>query len=157
MRSILLTLTFLLFYPLISGAQITISDADLPNANDTFRVSTASILTPVDLTLTGANCTWDFSGLVSTSQTVDSFINVASTGLVYSLFFSFGANAANLVQRGPDITTVPGFAVTDVYNFFNNSATDFKQVGIGASMNGLPTPVAFGNKDFIYNFPVDFA
>ena len=125
MRSILLTLTLFLFSPLFSQAQITITDADLPNANDTFRVSTASILTPVDLTLTGANYTWDFSTLVSTSQTVDSFISVSSTGLIYSLFFAFGSNAANLVQRGTDITTVPGFAVTDVYNFFNNSFYSF--------------------------------
>lgn len=156
MRNSLLFLICLFIFSIKAEAQITISSSDMPVAGDTFRISSASVLTPVDLTQTGANYTWDFSALTYTTQTVDSFISVASTGLVYSLFFSFGGNAANVVQKGADLTAVPGFSVTDVFNFFNRSAAAYKQVGIGANLNGLPTPIAYGNKDFIYNFPLSY-
>lgn len=140
-------------------AQITITDADLPLPGDTFRVSFAPISSVVDLSITGANQTWDFSTLSNNSQTVDSFIPVSATGIIYSFFFTnspVNPNRASIVQRGPDLTAVPQLQVTDVYNFFFTDNSQFRQVGIGASLNGIPTPVAFGNKDIIYNFPVAF-
>jgi hypothetical protein len=157
----LIRFTFIVtaFFTSNASAQITITDADLPAAGDTFRVSSAPLTTVVDLTITGANQTWDFSALAPSGQTVDSFIPVSATGLIYSFFFvnsPVNPNRSNIVQRGPDITAVPQLQVTDVYNFYYMDAAQFRQVGIGANLNGIPTPVAFGNKDIIYNFPVEF-
>jgi hypothetical protein len=51
-------LSFLL--PVLSSAQITITNADLPSSGDQIQFSQAAVTTPVDLTLTGANYLWDF-------------------------------------------------------------------------------------------------
>lgn len=141
------------------NAQITIANSDMPIAGDTFRLSTAPLSTVVDLSLTGTNYLWDFSTLLSNSQAVDSFYSVASTGLVYSFFFinsGLNTNRANLVTKGADITAIPTFTVTDVNNFYYAASAQFRQVGIGASLNGITTPIAFGNKDIIYNFPLNY-
>ncbi|MBL7922989.1 MAG: T9SS type A sorting domain-containing protein [Bacteroidia bacterium] len=137
----------------LSWAQITITNTDLASANDTVRFSEASALTPVDLSLTGANYTWDFSGLQSVSQDVDSFLSVSSTPLVYFLFFGF---SSNLASRGVDLSSFPGVPISDVYSFFNKSSNNYKQTGYGASINGITTPIAFNNDDIVYDFPVNF-
>lgn len=142
--------------PYCSRGQITITSADLPFANDTFRVSNAAVTTPVDLTLTGANYTWDFSTLAPVSQTVDSFIPLSSTGLIYAFFFALGQNASNLVQKGPTLPSIPNFSVSNVFAFYNRGTNSFRQVGLGAELNGIQTPMAFTNQDTIYHLPVHF-
>lgn len=148
----LFTLSCVLMFGSLYG-QITITNADLPSANDTARISRADANTPVDLTLTGANYTWDFSFLTPVSQDVDSFISVFSTPLVYSFVFGFNSN---LVQRGVDVAAFPGAPISDVYGFYNKSSNNFKQTGYGASINGQSVPVDFNSDDIIYDFPVNF-
>jgi hypothetical protein len=150
--------TFIFLCPLASNAQITIVSGDMPFANDTFRISNAATSTPIDVSLTGTNYTWDFSNLVPVSQTVDSFISVSNAGLLYILTFSLGANAANVVQRGGDFAALPQFQVSDVYSFYNRSASSYRQVGLGGTISLLPTPlpIAFANQDTIYKFPMNY-
>ncbi len=140
-----------------ANAQITIVKADMPIAGDTVRFSNASLQTPVDVSLTGTNYLWDFSALLPVSQGVDTFLTVGSTALIYSLFFnSFGANPANVAQKGQDITGVPQLTVTNLYNFYNKTTALYEQVGIGASLNGITTPVTYGSHDVIYRFPMNY-
>lgn len=148
-------LLFILFIAIDSKAQIIINSADLPSVNDTFRLSKAPINTPVDLTLTGANYTWDFSHLSPAGQSVDSFISVAATDPVYSVYFGSGINAANLVEKGPFSITL-GSTPASPYGFYNTSNTDFRQVGYGAVLDGVTTPIVFDYHDIIYSFPVAF-
>ncbi len=147
------TLLTLLFISAIGHAQITITNADMPSGGDTARFSNASPLSPVDLTLTGANYTWDFSFLQSTGQDVDTFLSVTSTPLVYVLVFGFNSNVA---KRGLDLSAFPQVPVTDIYNFYSKSSNNFKQMGYGASISGVTTPISFNNADVIYDFPVNF-
>lgn len=95
-------MSFLL--PVLSSAQITITNADLPSSGDQIQFSQAAVSTPVDLTLTGANYLWDFSQLQHTSQDVDTFLSVLSTPLVYAFVFGFNSNQA---MRGVDLSAVP--------------------------------------------------
>jgi len=49
---------------------------------------------------------------------------------------------------------LPGFEVTDYYNYFNNSSSDFRSVGFGVTLNGIPIPNKFDEPDKIYQFPI---
>ena len=71
-----------------SSAQITITKADMPVANDTIRVTTANTSGVADPSLTGANYTWDYSALVPTIQNKDTFVSVSSTPYVYQFYFN---------------------------------------------------------------------
>lgn len=140
------------------GAQITITSADLPAAGDTFRISTSTPVSGLDLTTTGANVTWDFSTLVSAGQTVDTFLSVGNTASVFSVIFSdvtFNPNRANQATRGQafNLGTVN---VSDVFNFYYNSSTVYEQPGIGARVNGVQLPIVFSPHDVHYRFPLEY-
>lgn len=145
----------------ISTAQITISQNDFASAGTDILVSNGSIIPGIDITTTGANQVWDFSMLTPFNQDTLQFLDVANTASVYALYFAnvgFNPNRANIATASPPIPTIPGvpIAITDPYNFYYKSSSSYKQVGIGAAINGFTTPIAFNNKDFIYNFPVNF-
>ena len=75
-------------------AQITVTTTDLPSSSSKIRLSTALTAGSIDYTLTGANYNWDFSTLVPVSQTIDTFVTVASTSLYYYPSFILSANQA---------------------------------------------------------------
>ena len=144
-----------------SNAQISLASSDFESANDTFRVSLADPATAVDLATTGANTTWDFSSLVPQSQNVDSFLSVSSTGTIYSIYFiniAFNTNKANIAKSGGQIPAIPGLPITlsDPYQFYFKNASAYKQVGLGITISGIQTPIAFTSQDVLYYFPVDF-
>lgn len=136
-----------------SFGQITITNADFAAAGDTARFSTASASSPVDVTLTGANYTWDFSFLQPTSQGIDTFLSVTSTPIIYAFTFGFNSNVA---KKGFANGGLPGVPVSDVYNFYNRSTNNYRQTGYGGSLNGITTPLSFNSPDIIYDFPVNF-
>ena len=124
----------------------------MPSSGDTIRLSIASPATPgIDLTITGPNTTWDFSQLQWTSQTVDTFFSVSSTGVFAFIFFT-----SSFATKGPDIAAIPGFQVTGVYNFFGKTSTLYQQNAIGAYLNAIPAPINYTPKDVIYRFPLNF-
>ena len=157
MKQLILFVAILISFDL--SAQITITTSDLPSASDTFRVSTGQAFSGMDPTITGANSTWDYSQLTSTSQTVDSFLTVGSTSTVYSIVFFdniINPNRANQAVRGPSFGLGGQVNISDVYNFFYNSSSAYKQIGFGASVNGAPLPVIYSPHDVIYNLPMNF-
>lgn len=157
MKKVYTFLLVTLFCNLVYG-QISINSADLPSANDTFRVSIGQAFTGMDPTLTGAGMTWDYSLLTSTSQRVDSFIDEGATSPLYSFIFldnSFNPNRANQATRGQGFT-LGTVSISDVFNFYYNSSSYYKQVGFGASVNAATIPVVYSPHDVIYNFPVQF-
>ena len=140
------------------SAQITIDMSDFASANDTVVFSELAAPFTVDPLPTDTNYAWDFSFLQFNNQRADTFLSVPSTGLTYSLFFvdaGFNPNRANLALRG-SLPAVPGVSVTDVYNFYYNSVSSYLQTGYGATINGTQVPVAYGNKDVIYSFPLNY-
>ena len=142
-------------------AQITVDQNDFAGAGDNVLVSNGDVTTTVDITTTGANQTWDFSFLVPQSQDTLEFLPLSSTNTNYSLYFvniAFNTNRSNLATSGGAIPTIPGIPITisDPYNFYYKNANDYRQQGIGATISGFATPIAYGNKDYVYNFPLDF-
>jgi hypothetical protein len=149
----IVALLFFCLYGMNSYSQITVTNADFASAGDTARFSTASPMSAVDLTLTGANYTWDFSFLQPVSQDVDTFLSVTSTPFVYVLVFGLSSNVA---KKGFDLSALPAVPVSDIYNFYNRSSNNYRQTGFGASVSGITTPLSFNSPDIIYDFPVNF-
>lgn len=158
MKKIYIALVGFLFTN-IASAQITISTSDMPSVGDTFRVSNGLIDPTIDPVPTGTSFTWDFSNLQMVTQDVDSFISVSSTGAIYSLVFSnipFNPYRANLAAKGPTLPAVPQVTISDVNYFYYNTSASYVVSGYGATINGVQAPIPFNNKDYIYNFPVNF-
>ena len=136
------------------NGQITIHSTDFANVNDTIRLSLASPQTAgIDLTITGSNTTWDFSQLQWTSQTVDTFSSVFSAASFYAFLFFLSSDYA---VKAPDITAIPGFSLTNVFNIFDKTSTVLQETGTVASLNGTLTPLVDSLKDVVYRFPLNF-
>ncbi|MBK9401632.1 MAG: T9SS type A sorting domain-containing protein [Bacteroidetes bacterium] len=143
----------------IGFSQITITSSDMPSAGDTARRTQAPIQLGLNYQATGANHTWNFTNLRYQAQQVDTFLSVSSTNFLYALFFSnlpFNTNRANVATNGQAFPANPFITITDPYNFYYRSSTDYRQVGLGASFQGIPLPVAYTQKDKIYEFPLNY-
>lgn len=149
--------------PLLGQAQIIINQNDMPNVGDTLRTSQGVPAPTLNYQQAGPNQTWDFSQLVPTSQAVRGFQSVSSTGGIFSfLFGNFGGiNQASIVTpvQLPLDSLPGGLALGEIYGFFKETAQDFRQVGYGATLNGLPVPVTYNSQaeqDVYYRFPLTF-
>ena len=79
-------LALLLFTPVISFSQITITDADFANADDTVRISATTDFN-IDFATTGASWTWDFTTLIAESQALLEYNNVSQASSLSQLLF----------------------------------------------------------------------
>lgn len=151
-----LTLSFAIVY---SFGQITITSSDMPNASDTFRLSTTLNDQGLDPILTGANFTWDFSTLVPDSQRVDTFFTVGSTPFLYQVFFNNPFSPSynsSYAKRGFEIQVPATVSLTEVFNYIKNSASEYNNVGFGANINGVPASVKNTPIDKEYIFPMNY-
>jgi len=146
----------------------SINLSDMPVIGDSLRLSQAAVVLPAGapaLTLNGANKTWNYAGLVATSQRVERYANV-STAAGFALQFTFNnpflspATRATLVA--PQQLPIPanaGLPISDPLEFFNASAADFRSVGFGGTYAGTALPVTYSTQatqDIIYKFPVTY-
>jgi len=155
----LITFLTLSIATVYSFGQITITSSDMPNASDTFRLSTTLNGQGLDPVLTGANFTWDFSILVPDSQRVDTFFNVGSTPFLYQVFFNNPFSPSynsSYAKRGFEIIVPATVSLTEVFNYIKNSASAYDNVGFGANINGLPASVKNTPIDKEYAFPLNY-
>jgi len=155
----LITFLTLSIATVYSFAQISITSADMPNASDTFRLSTTLDAQGLDPVLSGANFTWDFSTLVPDSQRVDTFFTVGSTPFLYQVFFNnpFSPSYnASYAKRGFEIVVPQAVSLTEVFNYIKNSTSAYDNVGFGANINGLPASVKNTPIDKEYAFPLNY-
>jgi len=149
----LLLLLILTGFGFTSTAQISIDAADMPYEDDTVRVSTGLYIDLNDYTETGEDYIWDFSQLIPISQRVDTFLSPWSMPLIYKLFFGL---TSNLAVRGVDNVPLPGFPITEIYNFYDNRSVNYRGIGIGMSVFGIPVPFKYDNPDVVYDFPMEY-
>jgi hypothetical protein len=133
--------------------QIIVNQSDMPSAGDTIRMSNTFETSGINFETTGANQYWDFSVLYPVSQQVEAFYTVQQTPLLYQLVF---LTAANLAKSFEEFEQIPGFELTDPYEFYRNNSTDFRYVGFAVTMNGIPIPNKYNNPDIIYKFPLTY-
>jgi len=158
-KKIIVVILFTFIHSAIQ-AQITIDMNDMPSPGDTIRISNGLITPTIDPVPAGPNHTWDFSSLQWVTQSIDTFLNISQTNPTYQLIFvnlPINPNRANVAAKGnfPVPPFISGY-VTDIYNFYYNSSASYKQVGFGAMLAGIATPIPFNNKDVIYNFPLNY-
>ena len=138
-----------------ASAQITINSADMPSAGDTVRYQTTT--TAADMSDTGPSHTWDFSSLVPGGEGADTMVTVGSTPLLYQFFFNnaliYPEYKADYAMRGASIG-LQGFSLDNLFDYYKNNSAGFRDVGFGASLNGLPTSVQRTPVDWIYRFPM---
>jgi len=152
-RSLIVLVGSLFVFPLFLFGQIIIDNTDMAEPGDTIRLSSTLDISGIDFYATGQDYTWDFSALEALSQTVDTFVTVQETPWVYQLVFFLSSNQA---KKLTEFDQFPGFEVTNTYEYFNNSSSDYRSVGLGVTLNGLPLPNKYENPDIIYKFPVQY-
>lgn len=144
---------FLVTTPLLS--QITLTREDMPDVNDTIRLSRTFTTGGVDHTLTGEDYVWDFSSLTPVTQYVDTFVSVLSTPPIYQLVFLYPF-VATIAQPVPDIDFIPGFEVTDGFIYYKETDVQFHQAGVAFKLSGLSVPLRFDEPDILYTFPMNY-
>jgi hypothetical protein len=155
--------TFLfVFLSVFAGlhAQVVITSNDMPTPGDTVRRSTTFILEGIDYEQAGPDQSWNFSSLALTSQQVDTFISVGETPLLFQGFFNnqfiFPDYKATVAYKLASFTSLPGFTITDSYEFFKNNSDSYKDVGYGITYSGLTIPIQYDRIDTVYRFPLAY-
>jgi hypothetical protein len=139
-------------------AQDSLRSQDFAAANDTFIISVGTAFAGMDPAATGTNYSWDFSTLGRSSQYVDSIFDPSNTNALLAFVFinsPFNTNRANLATHGQNFN-LGTVGLSDVFNYYYNSSTDYSQPGFGAVVNGIPIPVTFSPHDVIYRFPLAY-
>ena len=156
--------TLFLAFSFAAQAQtpIVIDRHDMPNVNDTLRISQSVSLVGPPLTQKGFNQTWNYAGLQPLLQTMEGYHTLAGFPQVFQLLFvsPLSPHRATIAthQELPFVPT--GLDVANTYAFFNESAADYRQVGFGATLNSQWVPVAYQSaqlQDVLYRFPLSFA
>ncbi len=159
MNKISLLLIFFLIISFIN-AQVVITSDDMPEPGDTARTSMTIVLDGIDYIQTGPGYTWDFSSLIPLTQQIDTFISVSSTPVLYQAVFNnqffFPDHKATVARKLTEFSQLPGFEVTDTYQFLKNNNGDFKEVGYGVTLAGVPIPIAYNQIDTLYRFPLQY-
>ncbi|MBN3036214.1 MAG: hypothetical protein JW861_11555 [Bacteroidales bacterium] len=141
----------------IASAQIVIDQNDMPGIGDTIRYDVTYNISGINYTATGSGFTWDFSDLGSLlPQEADTFVHVWSTPILYQLVFLYPF-VANLASPQEEFTLIPGFQMTEVFNFYKNTSSSYNEVGKAFTVNDLPLPFLYSEPDVIYRFPLQFS
>lgn len=135
-----------------SGAQITITQVDLPHSGQSFITTSAVVDFTIDPSQTGANVTWDFQQLTPLTSAADTFYGLSELSFLYQLLYA----GANLVDKTPYNIAIDQLMLEDVYLVFESNANELKQYGFAGTIDGIPVPVIYSDKDVIYNFPIEF-
>ncbi|WP_375436705.1 T9SS type A sorting domain-containing protein [uncultured Hymenobacter sp.] len=141
---------------------ITIDRNDMPNLGDSLRTSESLTLMGPALTQTGANQTWNYSSLRPVNQSVSYYSAVNNTPGLLPIVFGVlgGVNRATIANRQPlpAVLVAAGLPITEIYSFFNESTTNYRQVGYGADIPSVGAlPVFYQSQalqDVIYRFPL---
>lgn len=140
-------------------AQITVGQNEMPHANDQL-VRVKAVTNPfVNYGATGAAYNWNFASLSAAQGDTVRFQSVASTNFLYAIVYAdifFNPNRANMAKGGVDIPFSNLLPIANPYTFNHVSSSQFKAVGMGAELSGLPVPITFDQQDVIYQLPLQF-
>lgn len=153
----LLVPAFLLSAPV--HAQVSIGLSEMPAAGDELRLTQANLNLFINYAQTGAGFTWNYTNLQAVNEDTTTYQTVASTNIVYALVYAdifFNPNRANHATAGVDIPFYQLLPIADPYTFLYRSTTQYKKVGFGAELAGIPVPITFSQQDVIYELPLDY-
>ncbi len=165
MRKTLFFPMLLMSYLVLNAQGIIIEAEDLPSPGISIPISDAadSSIALSEISPPGTGLTWDFSDLVSVSQSVDSFVSLNDVNPLY--LFNFPD--ASVLKVLPEADTTLGLTfldleISDAFQFFSVEDTGYFDLGIGfeTSLFSIPLgprrdppqlllglPLAFGDTD----------
>ncbi len=134
-----------------SMAQIILNKSDMPQQDDTVRISVGINPGIIDLSETGANHVWDYSGLIPFQQRIDTFVSVTSTpaGLLFMFTSDFAVNMAGAFS-------FPGTGISQPYLYYKSTNSAYQNTGFAFTMDGFPIPAPFSDPDILYQFPLTY-
>lgn len=144
---------------LTSFAQISITASDMPVSGDTLRYSSASpVASGFSAADSGTSKTWDFSSLVSISQSVDTYKTASAVNIAYALLISPSAYGYKVADSFPGLGAFLPVTINNLYTFFSKKTSPSRYVaeGFGATISGLPTPATYSDEDEWYYFPLSY-
>lgn len=152
----LLVVGLYIYSGLNAQTPITITASDMPNENDSVLVSVNSTVGASDPLLTGANYNWDYSSLMPTTQQFEKFDAPQTFTSPFNFLFnpgntSYGRNNYEFAS----IALPGGTQISAAYDFFKETTSQFKQIGAGYTVNGIPIPFLYAPVDVIYTFPMN--
>ena len=149
---------FLLLAVLSVQSQTTINNSNMPSPGNIIPLRTAIGINGIAYIATGADFVWDFTALTSNGNVQDTFLSVFSTPLTYNIAYSNPFDQAHLatVATKQSLAAIPMLQITDTYSFLKNSSTQFAEVGVGLTINGIGLPLTLNNPDIRYKFPITF-
>jgi hypothetical protein len=149
-------LSLSLIVALASTAQIVITSADMPNANDSLYMSTANSVGTHVPAETGANFNWDYSDLKPVLQQSEKFLAPGKFPGLYNLIFN--AFTTTYGKNNPLFTAmnIPGIKIDAAFDFFKESTTSLNQIGVGFQINSIPLPFIYKHPDVMYKFPMNY-
>ncbi|MBK8948443.1 MAG: hypothetical protein IPM68_06165 [Flavobacteriales bacterium] len=153
----LLVPAFLLSAPV--HAQVAIGLNEMPAAGDELRLTQANLNLFINYAPTGPGFTWNYTNLQAVSEDTTTYQTVASTNIVYALVYAdifFNPNRANHATAGVDIPFNQLLPIADPYTFLYRSNSQYKKIGFGAELAGIPVPIIFSQQDVIYELPLDY-
>jgi hypothetical protein len=147
----------------VSFAQISLTESHFPIANEDFIMSIA-IDPSIDYMSTGANFTWDFSGLTSTSQKTISTNPMSQAGQLSNFFFGSLAPVAYRADYFASTTDIPigqltsqlPITIDDVSLFTNNTSAAINSIGYELVFSGQGIPAKSDTIETRYVLPLNF-
>jgi len=137
-----------------SFGQITITENDMPSSGENFITTNCVLDFTIDVNETGANHSWDYSGVVPVTTFGDTFLNVTSLPLTYFLVFLL---TSNLADRSGLNFSIGGYGLEDVYTMYKKSSSQYQITGYGGTLSGVEIPLPYGaSKDVLYTFPLNY-
>lgn len=160
MRTLLL---LALISPILVNAQITVTSSDFADAGDTIRMSTTTDFT-IDIATTGANQTWDYSGLVAEEQYVKEYFDMSSASTFVNVVFGFFASPAYqadyyLPNDDLPLSQVSGILpvpINDVFQYSKKTNDSITAVGFALSVDGNEVPFKSDTIETMYKFPLNY-
>jgi len=153
-------LIVIFLFSLQLNAQIVITSDDMPVGGDTVRKSNTLVLDGMNYQQGGPDQIWLFRELTVMTQQVDTFINVSETPVVYQFFFYnqfiYPEYKATVAMKMAEFTVIPELTLTDSYLYLKTSEEDYREVGFGVTLAGIPLPIQYQDIDIIYRFPIEF-
>lgn len=147
-----LPLGLMFFLPSLAWAQVTITNADMPNGGDSVRVSYALTIGAVDHTLTDTNYVWDYSFLVPSAQERIEFNQPSAFP------FNFLSDMG-VTNYSPDSLPGIGAIPTNFTDYFKSTSSSFRQVGSTFEYPPVTTialPIIYSAADYVYRFPLQY-
>ncbi len=154
-------LPFLIFLFNFSFAQVTLTENDFASPGDTVRIS-QTMTTINDPALSGANSTWDYSGLIATSQFVREFTSIgfSPVQLTFGVLAPQEYQASYFIpETALDFSQLNGFlpvTLSDARSYQKSTNDSITKVGYSIKVSGVDVAFKSDTIETKYKFPMDY-